>query len=168
MLFVEIIFWSFLVIASSLLLIALIFFFGKEKDNAAGIMFLFLMAIPLSIALVTDHLSDQHKIDVAKKQAEIKRQAEIDKIKMEQNKKLAEFSDYVCDVGEYWQPLYNSCIDENPPDPSDERSGFDIPTSNGSSPGVHYVDSYTRSDGTSVEGHFRSNPDGITSNNLNP
>lgn len=33
--------------------------------------------------------------------------------------------------------------------------------------GVHWVDGYTRADGTHVEGHFRSNPDGITSNNLN-
>ncbi|MGG2114149.1 hypothetical protein OCI51_25895 (plasmid) [Lysinibacillus capsici] len=33
---------------------------------------------------------------------------------------------------------------------------------------VHWVDGYTRSDGTYVKGHWRSNPDGITSNNLNP
>ena len=32
---------------------------------------------------------------------------------------------------------------------------------------VHWVDGYTRADGTHVEGYFRSNPDGITSNNLN-
>lgn len=34
--------------------------------------------------------------------------------------------------------------------------------------GIHYVDSYVRADGTIVEGHWRSNPDGIKCNNLNP
>ncbi|RHW38718.1 hypothetical protein D1B33_07545 [Lysinibacillus yapensis] len=34
-------------------------------------------------------------------------------------------------------------------------------------PGYHYVDDYYRSDGTHVESHFRSNPDGNPDNNLN-
>ncbi|MEH6949150.1 hypothetical protein V7068_19185 [Bacillus sp. JJ634] len=32
---------------------------------------------------------------------------------------------------------------------------------------VHYVDSYMRQDGTVVNGHWRSNPDHATWNNLN-
>jgi len=32
---------------------------------------------------------------------------------------------------------------------------------------VHYVDSYIRQDGTVVNGHWRSNPDSVTWNNLN-
>lgn len=36
------------------------------------------------------------------------------------------------------------------------------------SPGVHWVDPYERSDGTQVEGHWRSNPDDSIYNNLNP
>ncbi|MFJ8264770.1 hypothetical protein [Peribacillus asahii] len=35
-------------------------------------------------------------------------------------------------------------------------------------PGVHWVDDYERSDGTEVDGHWRSNPDGDPYNNLNP
>lgn len=33
-------------------------------------------------------------------------------------------------------------------------------------PGMTYVDSYVRSDGTLVNGHWRTNPDGIISNNF--
>jgi hypothetical protein len=33
--------------------------------------------------------------------------------------------------------------------------------------GVHLVNGYTKANGTHVEGYLRSNPDGITSNNLN-
>lgn len=32
---------------------------------------------------------------------------------------------------------------------------------------VQYVDSYVREDGTFVKGHWRSNPDSVTWNNLN-
>lgn len=42
------------------------------------------------------------------------------------------------------------------------------PTKGNDNPGVHSVNGYYRSDGTYVEGHMRSNPDGIKSNNLNP
>ncbi|MED4403718.1 hypothetical protein [Metabacillus fastidiosus] len=35
-------------------------------------------------------------------------------------------------------------------------------------PGVHWVDEYERSDGTEVDGHWRSNPDDSPYNNLNP
>ncbi len=34
-------------------------------------------------------------------------------------------------------------------------------------PGVTLVDSYVRADGTVVDAHWRTNPDGIISNNLN-
>lgn len=48
---------------------------------------------------------------------------------------------------------------------TEEVSTFEeVPTT--ATTGVHWVDGYTRADGTHVEGHFRSNPDGITSNNL--
>lgn len=33
-------------------------------------------------------------------------------------------------------------------------------------PGLHWVDSYERQDGTNVDGYYRSNPDGDLSNNL--
>lgn len=33
---------------------------------------------------------------------------------------------------------------------------------------VQWIDSYVRKDGTVVKGHWRSEADGITSNNLNP
>jgi hypothetical protein len=44
-------------------------------------------------------------------------------------------------------------------------TGEVVPTT--ANTGVHWVDGYTRADGTHVEGYFRSNPDGITGNNLN-
>lgn len=34
-------------------------------------------------------------------------------------------------------------------------------------PGDHYVNPYMRSNGTTVEGHWRTNPDGTTLNNYN-
>lgn len=43
----------------------------------------------------------------------------------------------------------------------DYDDDFDAP-----SPGVHWVDDYYRSDGTHVDGHWRTNPDGDPTNNF--
>ncbi|MFC5449171.1 hypothetical protein ACFPOG_12940 [Paenibacillus aestuarii] len=47
-------------------------------------------------------------------------------------------------------------------DPEDEN----VPSTSGS-PGYHYVQPYTKSNGTHVDGYIRSNPDGDKSNNIN-
>ena len=48
--------------------------------------------------------------------------------------------------------------------PSEWGPGVD----SNSNPGYHSVDGYYRSDATYVDSYIRSNPDGDTSNNLNP
>lgn len=62
-------------------------------------------------------------------------------------------------------PYHHHCI--GGPDGSDDTDFYSSNSGTGNLPGYHYIDSYTRSDGTVVDGHMRSNPDGITSNNIN-
>lgn len=49
-------------------------------------------------------------------------------------------------------------------DAQDTYEAYDSYQSNDS--GYHYVDGYTRSDGTEVDGYVRGNPDGIEENNI--
>lgn len=62
------------------------------------------------------------------------------------------------------QPYCPACEQEQM---EDSRDYPDEPSGD-SSPGYHSVDGYYRSDGTYVQPYIRSNPDGNSSNNINP
>lgn len=57
---------------------------------------------------------------------------------------------------------YNNCVNPSYEDYGDDHGYGD------DSPGTHWVEGYTQSDGTYVNGYERSNPDGNLFNNLKP
>lgn len=65
-------------------------------------------------------------------------------------------------VGEFKEEM------ENPSEPfSESYDPFDSYSDTDSNPGYHEVDGYYNSNGTYVEPHLRTNPDGYEGNNFN-
>lgn len=74
-------------------------------------------------------------------------------------------NDYDSSIAAPLSPSYTTGYDANcfGNDPLKYASHYKSPTFTS----VHWVDGYHREDGTYVKGHFRSDPDHTTANNLN-